>query len=165
MKFSILLPTRNRLDLLKYALETVVRQNYQDWEIIVYDNFSEEPIGEFVASIDDKRIHYYRTTSLVPVTENWNNALYESTGEYIIMLGDDDCLMKESLLKASQLIDEYHEPDFIYSSSLLYAYPGVIPQYPEGFLNSYAYAEFLSGIKTPFFLEKEMFFGQNNFIH
>src|SRR5436309_15029243 len=33
VKFSVLLPTRNRLDLLKQAIETVRRQDYADWEI------------------------------------------------------------------------------------------------------------------------------------
>jgi len=39
MKFSVLIPTRNHLDLLSYAIETVRRQDYSDWEIIVSDNF------------------------------------------------------------------------------------------------------------------------------
>ena len=34
--FSILLPTRNRLDLLKRAIQTVLRQDFEDWEIIDY---------------------------------------------------------------------------------------------------------------------------------
>jgi glycosyltransferase involved in cell wall biosynthesis len=42
MKFSVLLPTRNRLNLLSYAIETVIRQDYSDWEIIISDNCSEE---------------------------------------------------------------------------------------------------------------------------
>ncbi len=94
MKFSVLLPTRNRLDLLSYAIETVRRQDYSDWEIIVSDNFSEEDIAGYVRSIDDSRIKYCRTDKFVPVTDNWNNALAKSDGDYVIMLGDDDCLMK-----------------------------------------------------------------------
>ena len=44
MKFSVLLPTRNRLEYLRYAVETVRRQDYADWEIIVSDNCSEDDI-------------------------------------------------------------------------------------------------------------------------
>ena len=94
MKFSVLLPTRNRLDLLSYAIETVRRQDYLDWEIIVFDNVSEEDIQGYVRSLNDSRIKCYRTEKLVPVTDNWNNALSKSNGDYVIMLGDDDCLME-----------------------------------------------------------------------
>ena len=42
MKFSVLLPTYNRLDLLQYAVESVTRQDYDDWELIISDNQSED---------------------------------------------------------------------------------------------------------------------------
>ena len=86
MKFSVLLPTRNRLEYLRYAVETVRRQDYDNWEIIVSDNDSAEDIRGFVDALADDRIVYLRTGSFVPVTENWNNALSHSTGDYVVML-------------------------------------------------------------------------------
>ncbi len=155
MKFSILLPTRNRLELLKYAIETVRRQDYEDWEIIVSDNFSEQDISGYVRSLGDQRIKYYRTDNFVPVTDNWNNALEKSTGDYVIMLGDDDGLMKGYFTVLSDVIKKYHHPDFIYISAFLYAYPGVLPGFPEGFLQPYGYATFLKKREEPYWLEKE----------
>ncbi len=76
--FSVLLPTYNRLDLLTRAIETVRRQNFEDWEIVVSDNYSHEPIGAFIESLDDQRIKYVRTESFIPVTDNWQNALNHS---------------------------------------------------------------------------------------
>ena len=94
MKFSVLLPTHNRRDLLARAIETVRCQDYDDWEIIVSDNFSDEDITGYVQSLGEPRIKYFRTEGFVPVTDNWNNALDKCDGDYVIMLGDDDCLMK-----------------------------------------------------------------------
>ncbi len=94
MKFSVLLPTRNRLDLLKYAVETVRRQDYDDWQIVISDNFSDDDIGGYVGSLQEPRIRYRRTQRLVPVTQSWNNALERYTGDYVVMLGNDDGLMK-----------------------------------------------------------------------
>lgn len=134
MKFSVLLPTRNRLEYLRYAVETVRRQDYGNWEIIVSDNDSEEDIRGFVESLSDARIKYLRTDSFVPVTDNWNNALSHSTGDYVVMLGDDDGLLPgyfSSMLKA---FERFPEPDFVYVSALFYAYPGVMPDEPRGFL-------------------------------
>ncbi len=85
MKFSVLLPTRNRLDLLSRAIETVRRQDYDNWEIIVSDNFSEENIASYIQLLGDSRIKYFRTDCFIPVTDNWNNALNNSMGDYIIV--------------------------------------------------------------------------------
>jgi glycosyltransferase involved in cell wall biosynthesis len=154
MKFSVLLPTRNRLDLLSYAIETVQRQDYSDWEIIVSDNFSEEDIAGYVRSIDDSRIKYCRTDKFVPVTDNWNNALANSDGDYVIMLGDDDCLMRGYFSTLKRMIEEYDAPDLIYTSAFLYAYPGVMPNHSDGFLLSYNNSDIFRSARKPFWLEK-----------
>jgi len=156
LKFSVLLPTRNRLEHLRYAIETVRRQDYGDWEVIVSDNASEEDIAGYVRSLNDPRIRYYRTASFVPVTDNWNNALDKSTGDYVVMLGDDDCLMKGYFSTLRHLIEDRGAPDLVYHSALLYAYPGVMPGFPEGFVQPYGYAGFLKGAKEPFWLEREV---------
>lgn len=154
MKFSVLLPTRNRLDLLSYAIETVRRQDYSDWEIIVSDNFSEEDISGYVRSIDDSRIKYYRTNKFIPVTDNWNNALAKSDGDYVIMLGDDDCLMKGYFSTLKRITEEYDTPDVIYTSAFLYAYPGVMPGQSNGFLRSFDNSSIFRCANKPFWLEK-----------
>lgn len=159
MRFSVLLPTRNRLDLLSRAIETVRQQDYDDWEIIVSDNFSEEDVGEYIHSLDESRIKYFRTNSFVPVTDNWNNALDKSTGNYVIMLGDDDGLMKGYFSTLSRLIDKFDSPDFVYTSALLYAYPGVLPTAPGGFLRMYSCRSIFQGAKQPFWLKKDKALG------
>lgn len=143
MKFSVLLPTRNRLDLLKYAIQSVLDQDYDLWEIIVYDNCSEEDIEGYIRSIDDSRVKYYRSPRYVSVTENWNNTIEKASGDYMIMLGDDDCLLKGYFKRMLQLLKDYPDPDFVYTSALIYAYPGVLPNHPEGFLQAFGNALFI----------------------
>lgn len=155
MKFSVLLPTRNRLDLLSRAIETVRRQDCDDWEIIVSDNFSEEDVAGYVRSLGDSRIKYFRTDSFLPVTDNWNNALDRSTGDYVIMLGDDDGLMRGYFSTLSELIEQFDSPDFVYTSAFLYAYPGVLPGVPDGFLRAYDARRIFQGAREPFWLGRE----------
>lgn len=154
MKFSVLLPTRNRLELLRYAVETVLRQDYDDWEIVVSDNDSEQDVAGYISSLNEPRIKYVRTQSFVPVTDNWNNTLRNSTGDYVIMLGDDDCLLKGFFRNIHALIEEFDGPDSIYMNALLYAYPGVMPGHPDGFLHHYGYAPFFKNARAPFLLDK-----------
>ena len=153
MKFSVLLPTRNRLEYLRYAVETVRRQDYDNWEIIVSDNDSAEDIRGFVDALADDRIVYLRTGSFVPVTENWNNALSRSTGDYVVMLGDDDGLLPGYFSSMLQLFKEFAQPDFVYVSALFYAYPGVMPDEPQGFLRRDRNRIFHE--QTPFWLDAQ----------
>jgi len=154
MKFSVLLPTRNRLDLLAMAIQSVRSQSYDNWEIIVSDNCSEEDVAGQIKSLRDSRIKYFRTTQFIPVTDNWNNALDKSVGDYIIMLGDDDCLMQGYFFTLCKLIEKYNAPDFIYTDAFLYAYPGVIPGIKEGQLRKYSNRKIFQSAHKPFWLER-----------
>lgn len=154
MKFSILLPTRNRLELLKLAVESVRQQDCDDWEIVISDNASSEEACTYIETLREPRIHCHRTEQFLPVTENWNTALERSAGDYLIMLGDDDGLMLGCLSKAKTLIDEWDYPEAIYTEACQYAYPGVIPGHAEGFIQ-FGYNDFLQGAKQPFRLSRQ----------
>ena len=154
MKFSVLLPTRNRLELLRYAIESVRRQDYDDWEIILSDNDSAEDVGAYVSGLHDSRIRYFRTPRFLPVTENWNSALAQSAGDYVVMLGDDDCLLPGYFRKLAALIGQYSSPDAVYVEGVQYAYPGVIPGHAKGFVQI-GYCQFMKGRTQSFLLSKE----------
>lgn len=152
MKFSILLPTRNRLDLLKLAVESVRMQDCTDWEIVVSDNASESgtgDVGAWVQSLGDPRIRARRFDALVPVTDNWNATVEMARGDYMVMLGDDDALLPGGLSAMGALIDRWKRPDAIYAQARQYAYPGVIPGHPEAFLQT-GYNAFLEGHSEAF---------------
>ena len=153
MKFSILLPTRNRLEYLKLAVESVRRQDFGDWEIVISDNDSVDDIGGYVHELGDPRVVCIRTERSVPVTENWNRALAQSSGDYLIMLGDDDALMAGYLSRMDRLTREFEQPDLIYGKTLLFTYPGVDPVHPSGLVMENGCAEFFAGAREPFLLD------------
>ena len=151
---SVLLPTRNRLEFLEQAVETVRRQDDEDWEIVVSDNDSEQDIRGYLDTLGaDERISYARTSSFVPVTENWNNALANASGRYVVMLGDDDGLLPGYVARLRELAERFDEPDVVYSGAYIFAYPGVMPDDPAGYLQPYSYAGFLQGRTQPFTLD------------
>jgi glycosyltransferase involved in cell wall biosynthesis len=154
MKISVLLPTRNRLELLRHAVESVRRQDDANWEIVISDNHSEQDIAGYVSSLADERVRYLRTAESLPVTENWNSALAGAEGEYVIMLGDDDALLPGYFATVRRLAESFSAPDVIYHSAMLYAYPSVLPDAPDGYLKPYGYAPFLRDIKEPRLLEQ-----------
>jgi glycosyltransferase involved in cell wall biosynthesis len=144
MKFSILLPTRERLELLRHAVESVRLQDDEDWEVVISDNASSQDVAGYVAALGDARVRYSRTDKLLPVTENWNR-----------MLGDDDALLPGCLRSARALLEKWREPDVIYTQALQYAYPGVVPGAAEGFVQVGYNAFFPKGVTQSFVLEPQ----------
>lgn len=131
-KFSVLLPTHNRLDLAKNAVETVRRQTYSNWELIISDNCSTDDVCSYAKSLNDPRVVYIRSDEFLPVTENWNKALNASTGEYVIMLGDDDGLTPGYFERVLDVMRTLGEPDFLYHGAYIFAYPGALPDAKNG---------------------------------
>lgn len=139
---------------MRYAVESVRRQDYDDWEIVVSDNDSADETESYVRSLADARIRYIRSPRFIPVTDNWNQALAASRGDYVVMLGDDDSLLPGYFSKLARLIDAFGGPEFVYVQAVQYAYPGVIPGNPNAFVQT-GYCEFLEGRSEPFLLSRE----------
>lgn len=153
MLVSVLLPTYNRLDYLRFAVESVRRQDDPDWELIVSDNASEEDIAGFVGELDDPRVRYVRTERFVPVTANWNHALSHSQGDYVVMLGDDDALLPGYISALRATVRRCEHPQAVYTGAYLFAYPGVLPDAPEGYLRLSLTAPFFADRDASFLLE------------
>lgn len=88
---SVIIPTKNRSKELQRAIHSVLSQTYQQFEIIVVDDHSEEDIRSCVESFNDNRITYYKSTKS-PSNANVcrNIGLQNAKGGYIAMLDSDD---------------------------------------------------------------------------
>lgn len=109
-KFSIVIPTRNRAQTLQYAIKTCLNQDFEDYEIIVSDNFSTPDTQEVVEKFNDDRIVFVRTNQPLSMSENWDYAISHVHGEYVILIGDDDGLLLNSLSHIDKVIDSTNEP-------------------------------------------------------
>jgi glycosyltransferase involved in cell wall biosynthesis len=132
VKFSVLLPTRNGGALLHDCVKSVLDQPCEQMELIVSDNASEDSTGDVLASFDDPRLRVGRLDEAIPVTDNWNNALSESSGEYLLLIGDDDYLLPGYFEHANALLGEYGDPDCLSYEAYAFAYPETLPGSHEG---------------------------------
>lgn len=87
---SVVIPTHNRAKLLKRAINSVLRQTFEDFELIVVDDASLDNTSEVVESINDGRIRYVRLekNSGGPVARN--TGIKKARGKFIALLDDDD---------------------------------------------------------------------------
>jgi len=122
-KFSVLIPTHNREDLLKYAIQSVLVQDYKDFEIIVSDNASTDGTEQLVKKFNDDRIKYTKLTPEKSCADNWNNALSNSTGDYVIIIGDDDALVPGALSEINKHIETTPHAGMISWGAAMYYSP------------------------------------------
>ena len=121
-KFSIIIPTKNRAKYLYYTLLSLVEQNFDDFEIIVSDNFSNDNTKEIVDKFDNSKIKYFKTDSELNRTDSWNFGLSKAKGEYVTYIGDDDSFMPNSLKLLADMLVKYNT-DVITWKQFNYSWP------------------------------------------
>jgi len=87
---TIGIPTYNRSGMLKQAIQSVLQQSYQDFEIVVSDDCSPDDTEQVVASFNDSRLKYHRTATNLRPPRNWNECIRLAQGEFFALLPDDD---------------------------------------------------------------------------
>ena len=81
-RISIIIPTRERCDTLKYTLKTCLIQDDGNLDIIVSDNFSQDATKGVVQSFSDKRIQYINPGKRLSMSHHWEFALWFSSDPY-----------------------------------------------------------------------------------
>lgn len=153
--FSVVIPTHQRLHLLQEAIQTIVRQDFRDWELIVFDNGSTEPVREHVASLNDDRVRYQRSDEFLPVTQSWNRAIDYANGDYVILLGDDDGLAPHYFSEVAAVTARFNQPDIVYCALYQFLHPGVAPWEPSGYVSDVKNGFFFTQRSEPFLLSRD----------
>ncbi len=107
--FSVLIPAYKG-NYLKEAIQSVLEQDYDDFEIIVLNDCSPEPLEKIVASFTDSRIIYNKNeknSGAERLVETWNKCLSLANGDFVICMGDDDKLKPNCLSGYNALINKY----------------------------------------------------------
>ena len=88
--FSIIIPTYNRPSMLKRAIQSVIKQTYNNFELIIIDDFSTISNQEIILEFDDGRIKYTRNDVNKGTAAARNIGVDIAKGTYISFLDDDD---------------------------------------------------------------------------
>lgn len=124
IKFTIIVPTRERADVLGPCLKTIVAQNYDNFEIIVSDNASTDNTEEVVRSFRDSRIRYINPGKRLSMSHHWEFALSHVTEGWVNFLGDDDGLIPGAINRAADVIG-LTNARAIRSNFCTYTWPGI----------------------------------------
>ncbi len=102
---SVVIPTYNRTQLLKRAVESVIRQTFHDFELlIINDGDCDEEIEKILTDINDSRIRSCRNERSKGGSGARNTGILKSRGKYIALLDDDDEWLPEKLEEQIRLL-------------------------------------------------------------
>lgn len=99
LSVSVIIPTYNKAHLLGRAVQSVLNQTYQDFEVIVVDDCSSDNTERVVIGFDDDRIRYIRHEENKGAAAARNTGIKAAEGEYIAFLDSDDEWLSEKLEK------------------------------------------------------------------
>ncbi len=154
-KISIIIPTHNRFEQLSELINSIYNQTYQNFEIILIDDVSNDKTSEVYSNYYDKRLKYYRNYENLGSGLNRQKGYNLSHGDYIIFCDDDDYFIDNSYFIDLIRIFENEEINVICSESYThyetedkYVYSNV--NLDEGPIDSLTYLKnFMTKYKKP----------------
>ncbi len=113
---SIIMPSYNTAKFIAESIESVVKQSYSNWELLIVDDCSPDNTDEVVKPyLKDERIKYFKNEKNSGAAVSRNSALREASGKWIAFLDSDDLWMPEKLERQIKFMEKngYH---FSYSN-------------------------------------------------
>jgi len=119
---SVIIPTYNGSKTIRQSLESVLRQSYDNFEVIVVDNNSNDNTKDIVAKISelDKRVKLIKceTQGIVPALNTGIMSIEKST-KYIARQDDDDIWYESKLQKQVEFLERNNEVDILGTDILI----------------------------------------------
>ena len=117
---SIIMNCHNGEKFLRQSIQSVLHQSYKNWELIFWDNFSEDDSKKIIAKFSDKRIKYFKSTKFNRLYKSRNLAIQNAKGEFISFLDTDDLWQKDKLEKQMNFFSKNEDFEIVYSNYYIY---------------------------------------------
>ena len=91
---------------LRESINSILLQTYTNWELIFWDNKSEDKSAEIFKSYQDKRLHYFSASKHTPLYEARNLAIEKTKGDFIAFIDTDDMWSQEKLDKQMDCFED-----------------------------------------------------------
>lgn len=106
-RFSIILPVRNGGEYFKQCVESVLKQTYPDFNLLILDNCSSDGTKEWALSLNHPKIQVFPSAVAMDICGNWGRIVKLIKGEFITLIGHDDLLLPHYLETMNRLIEQH----------------------------------------------------------
>ncbi len=115
---SVVIPTYNRADDLLNAIESVLNQTHEYWELLIVDNYSTDNTRENILNMNDTRIRFLEIQNQGVIAASRNLGIKHSKGKYVAFLDSDDTWENDKLAKSVFWLNKgydvvYHDMEII----------------------------------------------------
>jgi teichuronic acid biosynthesis glycosyltransferase TuaG len=120
---SVVVTTYNRKEFLAETLNSILNQTFQDFELIVVDNFSNYDFFAFIDEFDNNKIIPFQNQNNAIIAINRNFGIQKAKGKFVAFCDDDDIWLPEKLEKQITLITNNTANDInvlVYSEVVLF---------------------------------------------
>ena len=114
-KVTVIMNVHNGEEFISEAIQSVINQTYQNWELLIWDNLSTDNTYEVISSFKDKRIIYFKSEIFDALYTARNKAIDISNGDLITFLDADDIWLPNKLEEQSNIMQDTRI-DFCYSN-------------------------------------------------
>jgi hypothetical protein len=166
--FSVIIPTFNRVDLLKAALESVFSQRCSDLEIIVVDDGSTDGTWSCLKSLDG-RVKYFRQPNRGPGGAR-NLGARHAIGEYLTFLDSDDLWFPWTLEVYRDAIHEHSNPAFLAGKPRVFSIHDELDKVVSAAVQTERFADYLASADqwrwysaSSFIIRRDAFVGVGGF--
>jgi len=108
LRISVVIPTYNRERTIKRCLESVFKQTFPPYEVVVIDDCSTDNTAEIVKTFFDERLRFIRMPKNRGAQAARNLGIVEAKGEWIAFQDSDDVWLPDKLRKQVDLLFEVH---------------------------------------------------------
>ena len=113
---SIIMNCYNGDKYLRKSIKSIISQSYKNWELIFWDNMSEDNSRNILKSFEDKRIFYFRSKKFLKLYHARNLALKKTKGKYVCFLDVDDYWTSDKLKKQIEYMIKNQQYLIIYTN-------------------------------------------------
>ena len=117
---SVILPTYNHARFLKNAIDSVIKQDYSNWELIIIDNYSTDHTDQVISLFKDDRIKNHKTNNHGIIAKSRNKGIQESKGDWIAFLDSDDIWYLNKLSTIINYLNRHKKIDIVCSNEYLH---------------------------------------------
>lgn len=103
---SVCIPSYKNEEFIAATLESVLKQTYRNFEIIMTDDRSPDATISVARRFSDPRIRLFENTVNLGIGKNWNEALSHARGKYIKLMGADDLIYPECLERQAAALED-----------------------------------------------------------
>ncbi len=104
---SVIMPVYNAEKFLDRAIQSILNQTYDKWELLLIDDGSTDNSLKLIKKFSDPRIRFFVNEKNSGIAQSTNRGVDESRGEYIALLDDDDEAINNRLALQVEYMEEH----------------------------------------------------------